>query len=51
MLNIYNTDIKTNKFEKIEEFRPGSWISLISEKQAVKRHHSDRACPGHCDDI
>ena len=30
MLNIYNTDLETNKFEKIREFRPGSWISLVN---------------------
>ncbi len=30
MLNIYKTDLETNKFEKIKEFRPGSWISLIN---------------------
>lgn len=30
MLNIYNTDLKTNKFEKIKEFKPGSWISLVN---------------------
>ena len=30
MLNIYNTDLKTNKFEKIGDFRPGSWISLVN---------------------
>lgn len=30
MLNIYNTDFETNKFEKIKEFRPGSWISLVN---------------------
>ena len=30
MLSIYNTDFKTNKFEKIKEFRPGSWISLVN---------------------
>ena len=30
MLNIYNTDLKTNKFEKIKEYRPGSWISLVN---------------------
>ena len=30
MLNIYNTDLETNKFEKIKEFRPGSWISLVN---------------------
>ena len=30
MLSIYNTDLTTNKFEKIKEFRPGSWISLVN---------------------
>lgn len=30
MLNIYNTDLTTNKFEKIKEFKPGSWISLVN---------------------
>lgn len=30
MLSIYNTDLETNKFEKIKEFRPGSWINLIN---------------------
>ena len=30
MLNIYNTDLKTNKFEKIKEYKPGSWISLVN---------------------
>lgn len=30
MLNIYNTDLKINKFEKIKEFKPGSWISLVN---------------------
>jgi len=30
MLSIYNTDLKTNKFEKIKEFRPGSWIDLVN---------------------
>lgn len=30
MLSIYNTDLKTDKFEKIKEFRPGSWISLVN---------------------
>ena len=33
MLSIYNTDIKTNKFEKIKEFRPGSWISLVNPSE------------------
>ena len=30
MLNIYKTDLETNKFERIKEFRPGSWISLVN---------------------
>ena len=30
MLNIYNTDLKTNKFERIKEYKPGSWISLVN---------------------
>ena len=33
MLSIYNTDYKTNKFEKIKEFRPGSWISLVNPSE------------------
>ncbi|MDO5555664.1 MAG: magnesium transporter CorA family protein [Clostridia bacterium] len=38
MLNIYNTDIETNKFEKIKEFKPGAWISLVnpSEEEIAK---------------
>ena len=30
MLSIYKTDLETNKFEKIKEFRPGSWINLVN---------------------
>ena len=30
MLNIYITDLETNNFERIKEFKPGSWISLIN---------------------
>lgn len=30
MLSIYKTDLETNKFEKIKEFKPGSWISLVN---------------------
>lgn len=33
MLSIYNTDFKTNKFEKVKEFRPGSWISLVNPSE------------------
>ena len=38
MLNIYKTDLETNKFEKIKEFRPGSWISLVNPTdEEIKR--------------
>lgn len=38
MLNIYYTDIKTNKFEKIENFRTGCWINLINpNEEEIKR--------------
>ena len=30
MYKIYNTDLKTNKLEKIDEFKKGSWINVIS---------------------
>ena len=30
MLSIYNTDLKTSKFEKIKDFRRGSWINLVN---------------------
>lgn len=30
MLNIYNTNLETNKLEEIKDFKPGSWISLIN---------------------
>lgn len=30
MLKIYNTDIETNKFEEIREFKKGSWINLVN---------------------
>ena len=33
MLSIYNTDLETNKFEKVKEFRPGSWISLVNPSE------------------
>ena len=33
MLKIYNTDIETNVFEEIKEFKKGSWISLINPSE------------------
>ena len=34
MLKIYNTDIETNNFEEIKEFKKGSWISLTNPSEA-----------------
>ena len=34
MLKIYNTDIETNAFQEIKEFRKGSWISLTNPSEA-----------------
>ena len=34
LLKIYNTDIKTNKFEEIKEFKKGSWINLVNPSEA-----------------
>ena len=33
MLKIYNTDIETNIFEEIKEFKKGSWISLTNPSE------------------
>ena len=33
MVKIYNTDIETNKFEEIKEFKKGSWISLTNPSE------------------
>ena len=30
MLKIYNTDVKTNEFKEINEFKKGSWINLVN---------------------
>ncbi len=30
MINIYNTDIQTNKFEELKEIKKGAWINMIS---------------------
>jgi len=34
MLKIYNTDVETNKFEEIKEFKKGSWINLVNPSEA-----------------
>lgn len=34
LLKIYNTDIETNKFEEISEFKKGSWINLVNPSEA-----------------
>lgn len=33
MLKIYNTDMGTNKFEEIKEFKRGSWINLVNPSE------------------
>ena len=33
MIKIYNTDIETNNFEEIKEFKKGSWISLTNPSE------------------
>ena len=37
MLKIYNTDIETNVFEEIGEFKKGSWINLVNPSEAEIR--------------
>ena len=34
MLKIYNTDVETDVFEEIKEFKKGSWISLTNPSEA-----------------
>ena len=34
MIKIYNTDIETNKFEEIKEFKKGSWINLTNPSES-----------------
>lgn len=34
LLKIYYTDIETNKFEEIKEFKKGSWINLVNPSEA-----------------
>ena len=33
MIKIYNTDIATDKFEEINEYREGSWINMINPSE------------------
>lgn len=33
LLKIYNTDIKTNEFQEIKEFKKGSWINLVNPSE------------------
>ena len=33
MLKIYNTEIGTNKFEEIKEFKKGAWINLVNPSE------------------
>ena len=33
MLKIYNTDLETNAFEEIKEFKKGSWINLVNPSE------------------
>jgi magnesium transporter len=33
LLKIYNTDIETNEFQEIREFRKGSWINLVNPSE------------------
>lgn len=38
MLKIYNTDIKTNKFEEVSEFSKGCWINMVNpSEEEIKR--------------
>ena len=38
MLKIYNTDMETNRFEEIKEFKKGSWINLVNPSESeIKR--------------
>ena len=37
MLKIYNTDVETNAFEEIKEFKKGSWINLTNPSEVEIR--------------
>ncbi len=34
LLKIYNTDIETNEFSEIQEFKKGSWINLVNPTES-----------------
>lgn len=34
LLKIYNTDVETNEFQEIKEFKKGSWINLVNPSEA-----------------
>ena len=34
LLKIYNTDIETNEFEEIKEFKKGAWINLVNPSES-----------------
>ena len=33
MLKIYNTDMETDEFKEIKEFKKGSWINLVNPSE------------------
>ncbi len=33
LLKIYNTDVETNEFQEIKEFKKGSWINLVNPSE------------------
>lgn len=38
MLKIYNTNMKTNKLEEVEEFEKGAWVNLVNPSESeIKR--------------
>ena len=41
MIKIYNTDIKTNKFEEIEKFVKGSWINMVNPSEEEIKYVCD----------
>ena len=34
LLKIYNTDIETNEFQEIKEFKKGAWINLVNPSES-----------------
>ena len=34
MLRIYNTDINSNEFKKIDNFEMGCWVNLVAPTEA-----------------